>query len=259
MPVRFQVDPDFYDHPKTAGMSDAAFSLWVRAGSYSAAKLTDGFVADHVLEFVLRSSKETADELVGRRLWKRSRGGYQFHQWNGRNLTRERVEDHRKSEAERKRDERERKKQQANRGGVRETSGRTESGVRPESDTVGVGVDVGVVSSSGSLGGEGLETYGEVEDPPPRGIDPRNPRCADHARIPRTERGPNCMACKAVREDLDHQAAAAAQLREAERHLRRQLITDCPDCDDENGWLLADDGRPIEPLRKCAHPKLVPA
>jgi hypothetical protein len=28
MPIRFQVDPDFYDHPKTIGMSDAATALW---------------------------------------------------------------------------------------------------------------------------------------------------------------------------------------------------------------------------------------
>lgn len=78
MPVRFQVDPDFYDHPKTAGMSDAAFSLWVRAGSFSAAKLTDGFIAETVLVHTLRSDTQVADELVERGLWRRRRGGYMF-------------------------------------------------------------------------------------------------------------------------------------------------------------------------------------
>lgn len=78
MSVRFQVEPDFYDHPKTAGMSDAAFSLWVRAGSYSAAKLTDGFVSESVLVHTLRSDAQVADELVERGLWRRRRGGWIF-------------------------------------------------------------------------------------------------------------------------------------------------------------------------------------
>ncbi len=68
MPVRFQVDPDFYDHPKAIGMSDSATALWVRAGSYSAAKLTDGFVAEAALILLSRCPDEAASELVARRL-----------------------------------------------------------------------------------------------------------------------------------------------------------------------------------------------
>lgn len=116
MPVRFQVDPDFYDHPKTAGMSDTAFSLWVRAGSFSVAKLTDGFITEAVLVHTLRSDAQVADELVERGLWRRRRGGYVFHQWEPRNLTRQRVEDHNRAEAKRKREERQRLNRQA--GGV---------------------------------------------------------------------------------------------------------------------------------------------
>lgn len=78
MPVRFQVDPDFYDHPKTYGMSDAAVALWTRAGSYSAAKLTDGFIAEHVLALLSQTPQEAADELRRRGLWSRVKGGYRF-------------------------------------------------------------------------------------------------------------------------------------------------------------------------------------
>lgn len=103
MPIRFQVDPDFYDHPKSIGMSDAATALWVRAGSYSAAKLLDGFIADHVLATLSRTPEAAADELVARGLWKRRKGGYQFHQYDERNLVKARVEADRDHDREKKR------------------------------------------------------------------------------------------------------------------------------------------------------------
>ena len=104
MPVNFQVWPDFYDHGKALGMSDAATALWVRAGSYSAAKLLDGFVPDAMLARLSQSPDKAAQELVKRKLWKRVRGGYQFHDWEERgNLTRERVEAERRADRQRKR------------------------------------------------------------------------------------------------------------------------------------------------------------
>jgi hypothetical protein len=104
VPIRFQVDGDFYDHPKTIGLSDAAVALWTRSGSYSAAKLTDGFIAEHVLVLLSRTPVEASEELVGRGLWKRTKGGYRFHQWEERgNLTKERVEAERSSDRQRKR------------------------------------------------------------------------------------------------------------------------------------------------------------
>lgn len=78
MSVTFQVDPGFYDHPRTAGMTDAAFSLWVRAGSYSAAHRTAGHIPRAVLTGVLNSNTVVADELVERGLWRRCAGGHVF-------------------------------------------------------------------------------------------------------------------------------------------------------------------------------------
>lgn len=115
MPVRFQVDGDFYDHPKSIGLSDAATALWTRAGSYSANKLTDGFLAEHVLQLLSRTPVESAEELVTRGLWKRVKGGYRFHQWEDRgNLTKARVEAERSSDRQRKRRARQSGGQDAN-------------------------------------------------------------------------------------------------------------------------------------------------
>jgi hypothetical protein len=103
VPIRFQVDGDFYDHPKTIGMSDGATALWVRAGSYSAAKLSDGFVAEAALSLLSRCPEEAASELVERGLWRRVKGGFRFHQWDRRNLLRARVEAEREADRLRKR------------------------------------------------------------------------------------------------------------------------------------------------------------
>lgn len=106
MPIRFQVDADFYDHPKALGLSDAATALWVRAGSYSAAKTTDGFIAEHVLPTLTQTPIEAAEELRRRGLWHKVRGGYRFHQWEVRNLTRTRIEADRQADRERKKRDR---------------------------------------------------------------------------------------------------------------------------------------------------------
>jgi hypothetical protein len=177
MPVRFQVDPDFYDHPKTAGMSDAAFSLWVRAGSYSAAKLTDGFIAETVLVHTLRSDTQVADELVERGLWRRRRGGYAFHEWERRNLTRRRVEAHHKADAKRKQQARQNGNPQVDAATVRPDTSRTPSGLPQESDPCCVGV--GVVSSSGSVEERTLVDDGYSFSAPARAREKRGTRIPD--------------------------------------------------------------------------------
>lgn len=77
----FKVDDRFYSHPKTLATSLAARGLWVSAGAWSSDQLTAGAVPDHALA-MLGGSPELADELVSAGLWKRVRGGYQFHDWD---------------------------------------------------------------------------------------------------------------------------------------------------------------------------------
>lgn len=223
MPIRFQVDPDFYDHPKTTGMSDAAFSLWVRAGSFSAAKTSDGFVSEDVLVYTLRSNVEVAEELVGRGLWRRRKGGFQFHQWHVRNLTRDRVEADREADRERKRKTRKQEKAQAPGTNVRPDTDRTPSGLPPESER-NPAVSVSV-SMSESVSGSG--------QPPER----PSPRCPQHAH---DDHPPPCRACLEARLEAEtwdrgqRHANAAARTAEARARDddRRRAIANCGLCDD---------------------------
>lgn len=149
MPVRFQVDGDFYDHPKTLDMSDAATGLWTRAGSYSAAKLTDGFVPDAMLARLSRTPDEASQELVRRGLWKRAKGGFQFHQWKDRgNLTKEQVEHERSADRQRKRRARQTATQNEN-PQVRPVIVRSES--TPESTPESTGTPEGIRGLSVSV------------------------------------------------------------------------------------------------------------
>lgn len=91
----FPVDDKFHSHPKAMVPSLTSIGLWTMAGSWSNDHHTDGFVPDHMLQSLSRGQVELAKELVAAGLWKRSKGGYQFHQWDAdedgtaRNLTRQ--------------------------------------------------------------------------------------------------------------------------------------------------------------------------
>lgn len=84
----FKVDDSFHSHPKVLATSPAALGLWVVAGSWSSANLTEGFVPDHVFPRLLPGSEPLAKELVANGLWRRERGGYRFHDWITHNPTR---------------------------------------------------------------------------------------------------------------------------------------------------------------------------
>jgi hypothetical protein len=102
----FKVDDSFHSHPKAMAASLAALGLWAVAGSWSSDHLTDGFVPDHMIPLLSRGTSELVEELVAARLWKRTRGGYLFHEWhsNGdgtkRNPTKKEVVDNRTKRAE---------------------------------------------------------------------------------------------------------------------------------------------------------------
>ena len=85
----FRVDDRFHSHPKALAAGPAALGLWVIAGSWSAANLTDGFVPDHVLPRLADGAEELARTLVAAGLWRRCRGGYRFHDWSDYQETRD--------------------------------------------------------------------------------------------------------------------------------------------------------------------------
>lgn len=78
----FKVDDSLHSHPKQTAASLAAIGLWTVAGSWSANHLTDGFVPDHQIPSLSRGQVELAKELVSAGLWRRAKGGYQFHEWD---------------------------------------------------------------------------------------------------------------------------------------------------------------------------------
>ena len=106
----FKVDDKLHSNSKVRkvlAVEPAALSLWVVAGSWSSDSLTDGFVPDHQLPWLIPAGAEQlALQLVTARLWRRVRGGYQFHEWDAdgdgtkRNPTKIEVEEERRKKAD---------------------------------------------------------------------------------------------------------------------------------------------------------------
>lgn len=97
----FKVDDSFSDHPKMFDAPDCAVALWTRAGSWAARNLTDGFVPSKMPVRLCDDPEKAVQELVDRRMWKRVKGGYQFHDWDDYQPTREAVEKDRAAARER--------------------------------------------------------------------------------------------------------------------------------------------------------------
>jgi hypothetical protein len=97
----FKVDDSFHSHPKVMATDPAALGLWVIAGSWCGANLTDGFVPDHVLSRLLPGAAKLATKLVAAGLWRRTEGGYLFHDWEAFNPSAEQVKAERMHNARR--------------------------------------------------------------------------------------------------------------------------------------------------------------
>ncbi len=97
----FKVDDGFWSHPKVAGLSAEAVALWVRAGSYAAQHLTDGYVTRHALP-MLRGLEGHAEELVAATLWRPMNDGWVFHDWHRYQPIRAEVEERRAEWREKK-------------------------------------------------------------------------------------------------------------------------------------------------------------
>lgn len=117
----FKVDDSFHSHPKVLATEPAALGLWVVAGAWSSANLTGGFVPDRALPRLLPDGASLAQELAAAGLWKRSKGGYQFHDWTDYNPT-----------AEEEREKRAKRAEAGRKGGL--ASGRTRSKPRSKSE-----------------------------------------------------------------------------------------------------------------------------
>jgi hypothetical protein len=100
----FKVDDGFSDHPKVRSIPRAtraaAIGLWTLAGSWSAKNLTDGHVPAYMLA-ELGCTRGQAAALVQAGLWLRAGDGYDFHEWDDHQPSREQVTERRAKTAER--------------------------------------------------------------------------------------------------------------------------------------------------------------
>jgi len=127
----FKVDDQFWCHPKVLRCSPEAIALWVRAGSYCSAQLTDGVLTDSARTLFGQDWDTCATELVEAGLWDRIDGGYQFHDWKDFQPRSSTVKEKRAADRQRKAAARASKKK--SREGIRADSARTNCGIRQES------------------------------------------------------------------------------------------------------------------------------
>lgn len=224
----FKVDDKLHSHSKTRKVlaeAPAALALWVVAGSWSSDNLTDGFVPDHQLAWLIPDGAEgMARQLVAARFWKRAKGGYQFHQWDTdgdgtkRNPTRVEVET-----------ERQRKAEAGRKGGLASGKVRSKSeapALAPASRFVQPPTRPDPVLG-GALG-----------DPlTPGAGDPPSPRCEKHQDADGSEPCGPCGDARRARTRWDR--AESERLRKAPkcRRHRGQLADNCALCRSED---LAD-------------------
>lgn len=112
--VWFKVDDNLAFHAKTVAAGNAAMGLWVRAGSWSAQNLTEGFIPDHMVTAL--GTDAQARRLVQVKLWHRQKTGFIFHEFLDRNPSKDAVESER--EAARERQRRAREKARKSRSGT---------------------------------------------------------------------------------------------------------------------------------------------
>jgi len=79
----FKVDDQLAFHAKSVMAGNSAMGLWVRAGSWSSAQLTDGFIPTHMANAMANAMAKPCDPdaLVLAGFWNEVEGGFQFHEW----------------------------------------------------------------------------------------------------------------------------------------------------------------------------------
>lgn len=75
-----KVDDQLAFHSKTMLAGNAAMGLWVRAGSWASATLTDGFVPTHMA--LAMGTPDEVQQLISAGFWNDVEGGYSFHDWS---------------------------------------------------------------------------------------------------------------------------------------------------------------------------------
>ena len=74
-----RIDENAMEHPKIAGLSDAAFRLWVTGLAYCQKFLTDGYISDVALRGLRAYSLKRKAEIVRAGLWHECDAGVTVH------------------------------------------------------------------------------------------------------------------------------------------------------------------------------------
>lgn len=211
----FRVDDQLHGHVKTTDVSAAAMGLWVMAGSWASAQLSDGFVPARVALRLYPEAAELASELVAARLWERAtvdgREGWVFHGWAEHQPSAEAV--HRERAASRDRQRRAREAAREAQASRRDS--RRDAAVSAPDVTPGVtGLSRGASRSprpdptrpeGGHAGARASGPEQGSGSPPSM---PPARRCPAHLRL--SAPGP-CPACADARRDREDYDAAAAR------------------------------------------------
>lgn len=102
----FRNDDTLPFHWKVLIAGNSAMGLWVRAGAWASAYLTDGFLPGHVALAIGTAAE--VEHLVAAGLWEPVDGGYRFHDWEDYNPSREETEAKRRGTVARQRKYRQR-------------------------------------------------------------------------------------------------------------------------------------------------------
>lgn len=261
--VWFKVDDSFHSHPKVLSSSLGAVGLWTVAGSWSSDHHTDGYVPDYVIPQLSRGATDLADELVAARLWRRTKGGYQFHQWNEdgdgsvRNPTRSEVMARRSNQSSGGEIGNHRRwhvakgvvkpgcpycQQEQYRSTDRLADQRPEDGTESHPNPP---VPSRPGPSSGSFGRGSPGSNVRAKNTPPQ-----RSRCEQHAGLNDDDPGPNCRDCRDAR-------VADERNVEAIERAKRHSIRACSLCDGD-GWRWVNPARRALGLRsgpdaRCDH------
>lgn len=102
----FKVDDSLHSHRKALRAGAEAMGLWVMAGSWVGAQLTDGFVPTYVARQFAADVESVAARLVSAGLWEPGvcdgDEGWWFRDWLEFNPSKEKVLDDRRKDAEKK-------------------------------------------------------------------------------------------------------------------------------------------------------------
>ncbi|MDG4784332.1 hypothetical protein O7626_39535 [Micromonospora sp. WMMD1102] len=216
----FKVDDTFHAHPKVLATDPAALGLWVVAGAWSSAHLTEGFVPDHALPRLLPDSVPLARKLVAAGLWRRVRGGHQFHDWTDYNPAASDV-----------RAMREKRAAAGRKGGLASGKTRSNQGSKTEALASPI-VEPPTRPDPTPIGGRSsyVASGSAREEPPPS-------RCPEHLDTPADGPCGPCGDARRARQQHDRDQAAAEARRIAEaprcRKHRGQLAGSCGPCRSE--------------------------